>query len=351
MNNKREEEAVLVELSREDAKAVLRSLGDNATSVGTLGAEAKLRAALDTEPGEVEGGEAFFTSEDKMLLIARLARGKSKLDWRAAQESDAIDKLMALLDRFPHPAPADTGEADARLHALEGLRSAFQRLARHSPLCASMTREQNCDCGYDEALTLTNPAVVDAFAADTGDRPEGCGHPNHGAADHTCEPFLPAPDCQPPEPQRDELVERLRRRAADEAHDPGNPGPADLLTVTLARIEKLEGEAEKWKITSDAHCHMLMLVDDILRPVIGSDAGAHPDDWADAAVKRIESAEQRADRLEEALPTLTHAAQPYVENAAPGEQLFRGEDLRRFEALTAALAGARAALSPGEERG
>lgn len=39
-----------------------------------------------------------FSTEEKLLLIARLARGKSKLDRRAAEEEPVVDKLMELLD-------------------------------------------------------------------------------------------------------------------------------------------------------------------------------------------------------------------------------------------------------------
>jgi hypothetical protein len=39
-----------------------------------------------------------FSPDEKLLIIARLARGKSKLPWRQAEEAAAIDKLMGFLD-------------------------------------------------------------------------------------------------------------------------------------------------------------------------------------------------------------------------------------------------------------
>lgn len=39
-----------------------------------------------------------LTVYEKSLIIALLARGKSKMAWRVEGEAEAIDKLMALLD-------------------------------------------------------------------------------------------------------------------------------------------------------------------------------------------------------------------------------------------------------------
>ena len=46
-----------------------------------------------------------LTKTEKSLIIARLARGKSKLPWRAAEEAVAIDKLMVLLDQATPSQP------------------------------------------------------------------------------------------------------------------------------------------------------------------------------------------------------------------------------------------------------
>ena len=51
------------------------------------------------------------------------------------------------------------------------------------------------------------------------------------------------------------------------------------------------------------------------------------------------------DRLRVGLEDLLGAARPYVDRAAPHEQLFDGEDLRNFEALGRAVAVAEAALT------
>ncbi|HET7455430.1 MAG TPA: hypothetical protein VFJ76_07915 [Solirubrobacterales bacterium] len=42
--------------------------------------------------------EGLFSKDEKSLLIARIARGKSCLRWRAAEEEPVVDKLMSLLD-------------------------------------------------------------------------------------------------------------------------------------------------------------------------------------------------------------------------------------------------------------
>lgn len=54
----------------------------------------EFRAALSSKPSE----EGRFTADEKSLLIARLARGKSAIKSRAEEEEPLVDKLMALLD-------------------------------------------------------------------------------------------------------------------------------------------------------------------------------------------------------------------------------------------------------------
>jgi hypothetical protein len=62
-------------------------------------------------------------------------------------------------------------------------------------------------------------------------------------------------------------------------------------------------------------------------------------------------AEAIARDRERCLKRMVVAAQPYVELAAPHEQLFSGEDLRRFEALSAALDEARTFLRQDQQQG
>jgi hypothetical protein len=62
-----------------------------------------------------------FTADEKSLLIARLARGKSCLKWRAEEEEAVIDKLRALLDQTAS-TPELLGEEVAK---------AFKLLALH----------------------------------------------------------------------------------------------------------------------------------------------------------------------------------------------------------------------------
>ena len=60
----------------------------------------------------------------------------------------------------------------------------------------------------------------------------------------------------------------------------------------------------------------------------------------------LKAAEARAEGYREALVALNRAAHPYVQDAAPHEQLFSGEDLRNYERLAAAKQAAVAALRP-----
>lgn len=54
----------------------------------------------------------------------------------------------------------------------------------------------------------------------------------------------------------------------------------------------------------------------------------------------------RDDQEHEALKALMVAARPYIENAAPHEQLFNAEDHRNFHALHDAMQAAEATLVP-----
>lgn len=55
-------------------------------------------------------------------------------------------------------------------------------------------------------------------------------------------------------------------------------------------------------------------------------------------------ARARIMELEATLSALLDAARPYLDNAAPHEQLFSGQDLRNFEALSLAVVQGHAAL-------
>lgn len=57
---------------------------------------------------------------------------------------------------------------------------------------------------------------------------------------------------------------------------------------------------------------------------------------------------ERERALREALDGLFDAARPYLDHAAPHEQLFNGEDLRNFEALSKAIVQADAALAASQ---
>ena len=71
----------------------------------------------------------------------------------------------------------------------------------------------------------------------------------------------------------------------------------------------------------------------------GSEPPAGPMD----AVKNLLACEWR---LRKALDDLFSAALPYLDKAAPHEELFNGEDLRNFERLSAATLRAAKALAP-----
>lgn len=86
-------------------------------------AHALERIAAGDVPGEGDWGECVrayakealrgegharegLTREEMTLIVARLARGKSTLPWRAEEEAAAIDKLMALFGGWlASPAP------------------------------------------------------------------------------------------------------------------------------------------------------------------------------------------------------------------------------------------------------
>jgi hypothetical protein len=61
--------------------------------------------------------------------------------------------------------------------------------------------------------------------------------------------------------------------------------------------------------------------------------------------KALDKADARVRVLEKALDELFDAARPYLDRAAPHEELFNGDDLRNFEALSAAIVKADVALA------
>jgi hypothetical protein len=55
--------------------------------------------------------------------------------------------------------------------------------------------------------------------------------------------------------------------------------------------------------------------------------------------------DQALDECRRALESLVKATAPYIERAAPHEQLFSGEDVRNFDRLAEARGEAKAALA------
>jgi hypothetical protein len=71
--------------------------------------------SLSREPGNREA----FTTYEKSLLIARLARGKSVIEWRAAEEEPVVDKLMRVLDALTQPVPGNSGGVEEAVALLQ----------------------------------------------------------------------------------------------------------------------------------------------------------------------------------------------------------------------------------------
>jgi hypothetical protein len=97
------------------------------------GGAAFLRSLAQQSPEE---GPWDFTTEETALLIARLARGKSVLPWRAAEEEVVVEKLLRSCTPPSRPLAQQSSED-------QGLRELLKAIARCKSTCGQMDQDMS----------------------------------------------------------------------------------------------------------------------------------------------------------------------------------------------------------------
>lgn len=94
----------------------------------------------------------LFTKAEKSLLIARIARGRSCLRWRAAEEEPIVDKLMSLLESTQQQfdLPSFRKEVEDRARKAEQVKARDLMLG-HDDTAALAEGEQ---LAYERVLAL-----------------------------------------------------------------------------------------------------------------------------------------------------------------------------------------------------